>query len=1154
MGGMRRQADRERLYFGGNPVVAWRRVAQRGRMDYRILGPLEVMAGDRPVELGGEKQRALLAILLLHANEPVSVDGLIDGVWGERPPATAIKTAQGYVARLRRALDGGEHDSGRSSNGVLVTRGHGYLLRVEPGELDVDRFRGLVEQGRHALALGKAEHAAGVLRAGLDLWRGPALADFAYEPFAQAAIAQAEELRLAAIEERVEADLALGRHGELVAELQALVEQHPLRERARGQLMLALYRCGRQAEALQAYQDYRKAMAEQLGLDPSPALRQLEESILKRDRSLDLPVDHQPAAAPVSERTRPGRRVARLALAGVAVVALAVIAIIVVSSRGGPAALSVIPADSVGALSPRNDLIVAQAPIGGSPSALASGPGAVWAADYNAATVSRIDPHIHTVVDTIPVDSTPSAIAVGAGDVWVANTFSGTVSRIDPAVDRLVQTITVGNGPSGVSVGDGSVWVSNSSDGTLSRIDAANGAVTRTIRLGGGASDVAAAAGAVWVSDEADGRVLRVDPQTDQVTASINVGNGPTAITVGFDSVWVANSLDGTVSRIDPQTNSVSHLIGVGQGPNAIAIGSGAVWVTNEFDSTVSRIDPTANVARTIRVGNRPQGVAVAGGLVWVGAQPGATSHRGGTLTALSHGPLGSIDPTCPTGSVPCYWVTTETSDGLTAFKRVGDSDGADVVPDLATSLPAPTAGGTTYTFQLRRGIRYSDGAPVRPGDFRHEIERVFKLYAAFAGVYYGHVVGASACIAHPARCDLKSGIVADDGANTVTFHLVTPDPELLRELALSVAVAVPSGTPDRDVGRHPVPTTGAYQIASYTPRELKLVRNPYFHVWSNAARPDGYPDQIVWRIGASPAAEVTAVERGLADYTLDPPPADRLGAMQIRFAGQLKINPNDSTVLLWLNTRVAPFTDIRVRQALNYAVDRAHVANLVGLNSRPTCQLLPPYVPGHEPYCPYTLDPSAGAGWRAPDLAKARALIDASRTQGARITIWNAYDPFLTDLNPVGRYLVSLLNQLGYRARLRTVPATDQSFEPGNSRAHIQGGLFSYEPAYPAASEFLGPQYESCQSFVPNSANNVNWAEFCDPRFDAIVRNALAADTASSPAAAGLWANADREFTDQAPMVSLVTPSTVDFISRRAGNYQYNPVWGALLDQMWVR
>ena len=1129
-------------------------------MDYRILGPLEVFAGDRPVELGGEKQRALLAILLMHANEPVSADRLIDGIWGEQLPPTALKTLQGYISRLRKVLGNGDHEFPGSSNGVLVTRGRGYLLQVEPGELDLDRFRGLVEHGREALGHGNPERAAGLLRSALALWRGPPLGEFAYESFAQPAIGQLEELHLAALEERLEADLALGHDRQLVAELTALVERNQLRERLRAHLMLALYRSGRQAEALRVYQEYRRALSEELGLDPSPALHQLEGSILNRDLSLEAraaSAPGQPASGvPTWRRATAGRRRLGVALVGSAVVALALAGAVVASSGGGARRLSLIAADSVGAISPARNAITAVVPVGSSPSAVAAGAGAVWVTNYNDATVSRIDLATHALVQTIPVDSTPSGIAVGAGAVWVANTFSGTVSRIDPAVNRVVQPIAVGNGPTGVAVGDGSVWVTNSSDGTLSRIDQTSGAVTRTIPLGGGATDVAAGLGAVWVTDEANGRVLRVDPQLDQVTASIPVGDGPTAITVGDGSVWVANSLDGTVSRIDPETNSVAGGIRVGEGPSAIAVGMGGVWVANEFAGSVTRIDPATNVARTIEVGNRPQGVAVAGGLVWVGAQPAATSHRGGTLTALSQVPFGSIDPTCPTGSIPCYWVTNETSDGLTAFKRVGGSVGAQVVPDLAISLPTPTDGGTTYTFQLRRGIRYSNGAPVRPEDFRHALERLFKLDTGFAGAYYEHLVGASACLAHPSSCDLAQGIVPDDAANQVTFHLVTPDPEFLDELALSVAVAVPSGTPDHDVGRRPVPTTGAYQIASYTPREVKLVRNPYFHVWSNAARPDGYPDQIVWRIGASPSAEVTAVERGAADYTLDPPPADRLSELQTRFASQLHVNPNDETVILWLNTRVAPFNDIRVRRAVNYAVDRAKVASLVGLDSRPACQLLPPYVPGYERYCPYTLDPSADGRWRLPNLAKARRLIAASRTKGARITIWTspAYDSFVTDLTPVGHYLVSLLDQLGYHARLRTVAATDTSFQPGDSRAKIQGGLYSYEPAYPAASEFLGPQYESCQSFMPDSANNLNWAEFCDPRFDATVRRALAADAATLPAATRLWTQADRQFTDQAPMVSLVTPSTIDFVSHRVGNYEYNPEWGALLDQMWVR
>jgi YVTN family beta-propeller protein len=1137
-------------------------------MDFRILGPLEVCNGDRTIGLGGDKQRALLAVLLLHANQVVSADRLIDDLWGERPPPTALRTLQAHVSRLRKALDsrgGGSladnsDPSPATSHGVLVTRAHGYLLRLAPGELDVDRFRGLVEEGREALAAGEPEKAARILRAGLALWRGPPLADFTYEAFAQAAIAQLEELHLGSLEERVEADLALGRHRDLVGELAALVERHPLRERLRAQLMLALYRCGRQAESLRVYQEFRQAMSEQLGLDAGPGLRQLEAAILGRDASLEAPLASPPsgertAGAPASRlgSLRPRRR--RLAVAAAAVIAVAVAVVVVASTGGGAASLSVIAADSVGAISPARGEIAVVVPVGSSPSALASGAGAVWVSNYNAGTISRIDPATRAVVQTIQAGSTPSGIAVAAGGVWVANNFAGTVSRIDPAAERVVQTIGVGNGPSGVAVGDGALWVANGSDGTLSRIDAITGALIKTIPLGGGATDVTVGLGAVWVSDAADRRVLRVDPQTDQVTQAIPAGTGPGAIAVGYGSVWVANTLDGTVSRIDPQTNTVAATIPVGDGPGAIAVGAGGVWVANQYAGSVSRIDPAGTVVRTIRVGNSPQGVAIAGGLVWVGVQDSGTAHRGGTLTVLVNAPFGSLDPNTGGGSLAAYLTISMTNDGLTAFKRVGGTDGAQVVPDLAISLPAPTDGGRTYTFQLRPGIRYSNGALVRPEDFRYALERAFKLAAPVelaksivGGAFCAYYVSASG----PKRCDLSRGIVADDHADTVTFHLVAPDPELLNQLATPDAVAVPAATPDHDVGSHSVPATGPYEIAGYSPREVRLIRNPYFHEWSRAARPDGYPDQIIWKIGASTATAVTAVERGSADYTLDGVPPDRLGEVRTRFASQLHVNPSDVTIQLLLNTRVAPFNDIRVRRALNYAVDRAEIAKLLGQAAQPTCQLLPSYIQGYRPYCPYTLDPSAMA-WSAPDLAKARALIAGSGTRGTRITIWSTPGGYLTDFTTAGRYLVSLLGRLGYPARIKTLAANNDFFQFWHPATKAQAAFNVVTPTYPAASQFF--QFTSCQDFKPQAgASNLNPTEFCDPRLDATIHSALDAEQANSPAAVNLWARADREITDQAPFVELATPKINDLVAQRVGNYEYNAAFGILLDQLWVR
>jgi DNA-binding SARP family transcriptional activator len=253
-------------------------------MEFRILGPLEAWDEGRELPLGGPKPRALLAVLLIHANEVVAADRLIDELWGEDSPEDAAAALRVNVSRLRKTLP----------QDVLTTRSPGYVIRLEPDTLDLHRFERLADEGRSLLSRGLAADAAKRLHEALSLWRGPALADFAYESFAHAAIARLEEIRLAAIELGIDADLALGRHDELVGELEALVSEHPLRERLRRCLMTALYRSGRQAEALDAYQDARRALVDGLGIEPGAELRELEQAILRHDPSLDL---HEPAHA-----------------------------------------------------------------------------------------------------------------------------------------------------------------------------------------------------------------------------------------------------------------------------------------------------------------------------------------------------------------------------------------------------------------------------------------------------------------------------------------------------------------------------------------------------------------------------------------------------------------------------------------------------------------------------------------------------------------------------------------------------------------------------------------------------------------------------------------------------------------------------------------
>ena len=374
-------------------------------MDFRILGPLDVRDGGRPLALGGEKQRAVLAVLLLHRNEVVSADRLIDELWGESPPAGARQTLRAYVSKLRRAMGSngaasavGGDSARKPGDGVLLTRGHGYLLEVAPGELDLDRFAETAERGRDALAAGRPEDAARLLREALSVWRGPPLAEFSYERFAQTEIAQLEELRLGAVEDCVEAELALGHARELVAELRNLVTRHPLRERLRGQLMLALYRSGRQAEALEVYQEFRRTLSEQLGLEPGRALQQLELAILGHDQTLDFRATPGCRSCPWRVRSPPSPAwlwsttaartrgwedwcSSRSSLIGVSSRRMAV------APRAGGGA---------GRFGRGDRPVRRRGPCGGAagdlPSALAAGDGAIWVANYNAGTVSRIDP------------------------------------------------------------------------------------------------------------------------------------------------------------------------------------------------------------------------------------------------------------------------------------------------------------------------------------------------------------------------------------------------------------------------------------------------------------------------------------------------------------------------------------------------------------------------------------------------------------------------------------------------------------------------------------------------------------------------------------------------------------------------------------------
>ena len=349
---------------------------------FRILGPLEVVDDERPISLGGLKQRALLAILLLRRGEVVSSDRLIDQLWNERPPVTAAKTLQGYVSHLRKAL----------GDEVLLTRGGGYLLATAPDQVDAERFEALVADARRGISTGDAAGARKLLDRALGLWRGEPLADLGYEPFAQGEIARLREARLAALEDRIDADLALGLHRGLVAELEGLVSSHPNRDRLRGELMLALYRSGRQADALEVYRRGRVLLDDELGLEPSPELRALEQRILTHDPTLGAPaIAVDPPVRTERAHGVRGRGRALIAAGGALLLVAAIAASIVELTRSGAGDVRVV-ANSLAAINVRSDRIVGVLPVGTRPGAVAFGSRSLWVANLDDETISGSTP------------------------------------------------------------------------------------------------------------------------------------------------------------------------------------------------------------------------------------------------------------------------------------------------------------------------------------------------------------------------------------------------------------------------------------------------------------------------------------------------------------------------------------------------------------------------------------------------------------------------------------------------------------------------------------------------------------------------------------------------------------------------------------------
>jgi YVTN family beta-propeller protein len=1104
-------------------------------ISFRMLGPLEVVVGDRPVALGGARQRAVLAILLIHRGEAVSVDRLADELWGESPPETAIKTVQVYVSRLRKLL----------GEGVLVTRAGGYALELPPGAVDADRFARLTADGRAALERGDARDAAEALRAALDLWRGPALADVAYESFAQNEIGRLEELRLAALESRIDADLALGRHATLVPELEALVREHPVRERLRGQLMLALYRSGRQTDALESYREAQQAFVE-LGIEPGPELRRLEQAILDHDPALEA---SRPAGTVTRLRER--RRGGALLLLGGGLLLLAAIAAIVAVADGGDPEAEPVAPNSLAVIDPESDELVATVPTGVRPTDVSADADSVWVANHGDDTATQIDPATRRVLGTASPGISVAGLAAGAGAVWVGDGRRDELVRIDPAFRTAEDSIRLARAPelfatsttNPVAVGEGAVWVGRAYGG-IAKVDPRRDEDVARITLGNDPIAIAVGLGGVWVTDEVDNTLARIDPESaNAVTATTPVGQGPTAVAAGEGAVWVANTQEDTVSRVDPRTAAVTTTIPVGRRPTGIAAAGGAVWVANSLDGTVSRIDPELNrVEATVSVGEAPQGVTVAHDLVWVSVQARAAAPVSGRPS--SDGDLAEVliasDPGPTDPALDLDWQRLfATCALLYNYPDRPFPDGARLAAEVASGEPTVSSDGRTYTFRLRPDFRFSppSNAPVTADAFARAIERVLHPdTGSFAAELMGDIVGAEAYIT--GRSERLEGVRVREDA--LVIELTRPAPDLLARLAAPYFCAVPPDTPISSKGVDALPSAGPYYVASHVPnRSLVLRRNPNY----SGSRPRGL-EEIRYEIGVPPDRQIEDVEAGRADYAI----GDPLGVSALPVTGlarrygpdseaaragrqQLFTQPTLSTYFFMLNGRRGPFTDARLRRAVNYALDRRALAKQTGVGQlgRPTDQFIPPGTPGFEDATIYPLG--------GPDLASARRLAGPG---GERALLYTCNTPECTSNAEILR---SNLSAIGIDLDVRQFPLGALFSRIGRPGEPWDIAYANWFADYADPSNFTNELF---------GADGQWGVLYDDPRMEA--RLAAAARLNGDARLTG-YAEVDRYLAQRAvPAAPFASGTVTHFLSARMGCQVPHPIYGLDLAALCVR
>jgi peptide/nickel transport system substrate-binding protein len=845
-----------------------------------------------------------------------------------------------------------------------------------------------------------------------------------------------------------------------------------------------------------------------------------------------------------SDKARDSRRLIWAVVAAIALVVFAAVGVAAIAGLGSSAAPK-LSADQVGAVKPGATGLSVRATVGSRPQSIAVGGGGVWVANAGDGTVSRISPVSGAVVDTIQVGGEPTAVAASSDGVFVVDAASSRLLVISPSQTDPVSTVArTGNGADAIAVSSGTVWVANGFDGTVSKVSARTGR-TETIPVGVSPTGIAVGAGGVWVASQTSGVVIHLD-SAGHFVSRIAVGTSPVSITANAEGVWIADDQDGTLWKIGPQSDTALPIAHIGRPLTAVSTFNGAVWVADQSGVLTPINVSNGHVEQSVSVGGSP--AALAGGQrLWVSSLSPPSSHRGGTLQVVedfcpkcNQGHLTSLDP----DSTEWYSelsVVINVYDGLVAYRRLGGIAGAQLVPDLAQSLPTTSGDGRIITFHLRAGIRYSNGVLVRPEDFRRGMERAFKLQNGLitSSGYYADLIGANRCLAHPATCDLSAGITTSDAADTVTFHLTRPDPTFVYKLALVTDVAAPPSAPNHDDGHRPFPGTGPYMISRWDGETAVLVRNPHFHQWSAAAQPDGFPDRIVIHSGVVRHQLVPHLWpdylRGRYDLLVGQTPTSRESKLLLRTPNWVHSSAWGFLGYFILNNRIPPFSDLRVRRAVSFAVDRRQASHAWLGNAKDydvSCQIIPPDFPGYTPYCPYTQHPDSQGAYHGPNITQARRLLAHTGTQGERVDIVYGTPVTYGAIN----YFVALLNRLGFHAKAHLY----------TWKGTANGGLFGWGADWPSPSAFFDPLLGCRMPY--------NLGGYCSRKLDAAVKRAEQLDLTNPSQSQLLWRTLDRQTTNQAPWITLNNGRQTDLTSQRVGNYQYNPHYGPLIDQMWVK